>query len=74
MPTHAFTQKSFYHTLATGEKLPPPSRSTDPEDLHQCAPLHSVTVNDAIGDLVSGIIFTELNDPVLSYYFSEAAV
>ena len=53
MPTHGFSQKSWYHNLPTGEKLPPPSRSKDSDNLHHYAPLHSVTINDAIGDLVS---------------------
>ena len=51
-PTHAF-QPSFFYKLPTGDTLQPATRSKDPKLPHQLAPLNAVTVNDAIGDLVS---------------------
>lgn len=69
VPTHGFSQKSFYHSLPTGEKLPPPSRSLDPDNLHQYAALHPVTINDAIGDLVS-LCRAQLGDIYLTTFFS----
>ncbi|KAF7965632.1 hypothetical protein HWV62_42606 [Athelia sp. TMB] len=50
MPTHGF-KGSNYHKLPDGTKLPPPSRSLDPDEPHQIAPFYPVTITDAIGDL-----------------------
>ena len=47
---HLFLQLLVH--LATGDTLPPASRSRDHSCPHQCAPFHAVTINDATGDLV----------------------
>jgi DNA (cytosine-5)-methyltransferase 1 len=66
IPTHAF------HKAPKKTKIPPrrsdfvepPKRSKDPSDFHLFAPEAAVTVDDAISDLVSGLVFayiTHLN-------------
>lgn len=53
MPTHAFQRLASRWKLPgfDGESLSRATRSLNPEDDHQCAPLKPVTVDDAIGDL-----------------------
>ncbi|KAK0196767.1 S-adenosyl-L-methionine-dependent methyltransferase [Armillaria mellea] len=53
IPTHAFQKLAVRWKLPgfEGERLSRATRSRNPEDDHQCAPLKPVTVDDAIGDL-----------------------
>ncbi|KII89181.1 hypothetical protein PLICRDRAFT_160365 [Plicaturopsis crispa FD-325 SS-3] len=51
IPTHCFPRGSFFHSLPTGAKVPPVTRSKLEDNLHQSAPFHFVTVYDAISDL-----------------------
>ena len=52
VPMYAFPAGALRCTLPTGDKLPPATRSKA-GDFHQFAPLRPISVNDAIGDLVS---------------------
>ncbi|KAK0441911.1 S-adenosyl-L-methionine-dependent methyltransferase [Armillaria borealis] len=54
IPTHAFQRLAVRWKLPgfEGESLSRATRSRNPEDDHQCAPLKPVTVDDAIGDLI----------------------
>ncbi|KAK0239761.1 hypothetical protein EDD85DRAFT_949593 [Armillaria nabsnona] len=53
IPTHAFQRLAARWKVPgfEGESLSRATRSRNPEDDHQCAPLKPVTVDDAIGDL-----------------------
>ncbi|KAG7448097.1 S-adenosyl-L-methionine-dependent methyltransferase [Guyanagaster necrorhizus] len=53
IPTHAFQRLASRWKLPSfeGEVLSRATRSRDPGDDHQCAPLKPVTIDDAIGDL-----------------------
>ncbi|KAK0484022.1 hypothetical protein IW261DRAFT_994609 [Armillaria novae-zelandiae] len=53
MPTHAFQRLASRWKLPgfEGASLSRATRSRNPQDDHQCAPLRPVTVDDAIGDL-----------------------
>ncbi|KAK0463813.1 S-adenosyl-L-methionine-dependent methyltransferase [Desarmillaria tabescens] len=53
IPTHAFQRLAFRWKLPSfeGESLSRATRSRNPEDDHQCAPLKPMTVDEAIGDL-----------------------
>ncbi|KAG5636823.1 hypothetical protein H0H81_006739 [Sphagnurus paluster] len=50
VPIYAFDKGMNSSNLPTARILPV-SRSRDPDDPHQCAPLRAITVNDAISDL-----------------------
>ncbi|KAF4614568.1 hypothetical protein D9613_003147 [Agrocybe pediades] len=50
-PVYAFVPGSQRFTLSTLKKINPVTRSKDPKNPHQFAPLRPRTVDDAIGDL-----------------------
>jgi DNA (cytosine-5)-methyltransferase 1 len=52
VPTHCF-RGSFFYKFPTGNSLSPTTCSKNPDICHVIAPFNAVTVNDAIGDLVS---------------------
>ncbi|KDR81704.1 hypothetical protein GALMADRAFT_239835 [Galerina marginata CBS 339.88] len=51
VPVYAFPLPAYFVKLPTGGKLPPPTRSKNPIDYHNFAPLRARTVYDAISDL-----------------------
>jgi DNA (cytosine-5)-methyltransferase 1 len=53
VPMYAYDKGMHKVNLPTGDTLEPETRSKDPEVYHQYAPLRPVTIDAAIGDLVS---------------------
>lgn len=53
IPTHAFLKSAQAYTLFNNDCLPPVKRGRGSDDNHLFAPHASVTIEDAIGDLVS---------------------
>ncbi|KAF8077759.1 C5-DNA-methyltransferase [Lyophyllum atratum] len=51
VPVYAVPKGMHRTKLPTGDYMYPVSRSLDPGNYHQCAPLRPITVDDAIGDL-----------------------
>lgn len=55
VPVYAHEKGMHRVNLPTGTMLNPPTRSRDPDNPHQYAPLRPITVDASIGDLVSPI-------------------
>ncbi|KAL6300510.1 S-adenosyl-L-methionine-dependent methyltransferase [Sparassis latifolia] len=58
IPTHCFPKPMHHFNLENGDSLHPATRAnvdetSDRSDYHQCAPLPPITVNSAIGDLMT---------------------
>ncbi|KAF8965236.1 S-adenosyl-L-methionine-dependent methyltransferase [Flammula alnicola] len=51
IPVYAFQKGMNKTSLPTGDKLFPPTRSKNPDNFHQFAPLRPVTVDASVGDL-----------------------
>lgn len=51
LPTHCFPGGQNNYALPIGGFLTPVTRSKNPDDIHQCAPMYPTTVNHTLGDL-----------------------
>jgi DNA (cytosine-5)-methyltransferase 1 len=60
IPTHFYSKAGNHYKVPTLCAIPPVSGSKNPTVTHQCAPFPSVTVNNAIGDLVNFLLLENL--------------